>query len=90
MFFRGIVKTNPRFRQRAFVSVPELNVDVLIKGFRVMNRAMDGDTVIIELDAVQTWLELADQNSHQAKITTLCSVTGQKLEGINALRTIDK
>ena len=57
MFFRGIVKTNPRFRQRAFVSVPELNVDVMIKGFRLMNRAMDGDTVFIELDPVQLWLE---------------------------------
>jgi exoribonuclease R len=60
VFFRGVVKTNPRFRQRAFVSIPELNVDVLIKGFREMNRAMDGDTVIVELDSVQTWLELAD------------------------------
>jgi len=39
------------------VSVPELNVDVMIKGFRLMNRAMDGDTVFIELDPVQLWLE---------------------------------
>lgn len=30
VYFKGIVKTNPRFRRRAFVSVPELNIDVLI------------------------------------------------------------
>ena len=60
LFFKGVVRTNPRFKQRAYVSIPELNMDVVVKGFRLMNRAMDGDTVLVELDPVQHWLEMGD------------------------------
>lgn len=42
-------------RHRAFVQVPELNLDVMIDGQTLMNRALDGDTVFIQLDPVQKW-----------------------------------
>lgn len=38
---------NPKFRHRAYVSIGELNVDVLIESYRLINRALDGDTVLI-------------------------------------------
>jgi len=57
---KGVVRTNPKFRHRAFIQVPELNIDVLIKGFSLMNRSMEGDTVLIELLPIHNWLETAD------------------------------
>ena len=54
---------NPKFRHRAYVSIAELNIDVLVESYRMMNRALDGDTVIIELLPVHSWVEMSDQNS---------------------------
>jgi len=54
---------NPKFRHRAYVSVQELNVDVLVEGYKLMNRALDGDTVLIELLPVHQWIEMSDQNT---------------------------
>ena len=47
IFFKGTVKTNPKFRYRAFVSIDDLNIDVMVKGMQDMNRAIDGDKVLI-------------------------------------------
>lgn len=52
-FFLGTFKLNPKFRNRAFVQLQELNLDVLIDNTTQMNRAMDGDTVLIQLDPVE-------------------------------------
>ena len=54
------MRTNPKFKHRAFVTVPELKTDIMIKGFKTMNRAMDGDTVLVELFPVHQWLEVSD------------------------------
>jgi hypothetical protein len=54
---------NPKFRHRAYVSIPELNMDVLVESYRMMNRALDGDTVLIELLPVHSWIEMSDQSS---------------------------
>jgi hypothetical protein len=55
VLWRGVVRTNPKFRHRAYVSIKELNIDVLIESYRLMNRAIDGDTVLIELLPVHLW-----------------------------------
>ena len=34
---------------RAYVTIDELNIDIVVEGFKNMNRAMDGDVVIVEL-----------------------------------------
>ena len=52
VFVEGTVRTNPKFKHRAFVSCPGLDADILIKGFTQMNRAMNGDTVLVELTPV--------------------------------------
>lgn len=70
--WKGLVRINPKFRHRAYISVAELNIDVLIESYRLMNRALDGDTVLIELLPVHSWVEMSDQNSLKAKVTTLC------------------
>ena len=67
--FEGVVRTSARLRQtRAYVSVPELNIDVLIEGYKNMNRAMDGDKVIVELAPVCQWLELGESNKKNAQV----------------------
>lgn len=62
LLWKGQLRT-PRFRHRAFVSINELDIDVLVEGQKLMNRAFDGDSVIIELLPVHSWIENTDQNS---------------------------
>lgn len=56
--FEGVFKKNPKFNQRGFVNVQTLNLDVLVDGQAFMNRAFDGDKVLIELEDAKTWEEL--------------------------------
>lgn len=39
----GIIRIQSKYKNRAFVSVPELNVDIQIEGIKHINRAIDGD-----------------------------------------------
>lgn len=59
-YFKGVIRMNPRFRYRAYVSIAELDVDVLIDSYKLINRALDGDTVLIEMLPVQQWIEMSD------------------------------
>ena len=77
---------NPKFRYRAYVSIQELNIDILVEGYKLMNRTMDGDQVLIEMMPVHQWIEMSDQNILSAKITTLCQTTGEVQYGINHLK----
>lgn len=45
---------NAKFRNRAYVVVPEFNLDVVIEG-QNFNRAFDQDQVLIELESVTKW-----------------------------------
>ena len=54
----------------------------------MMNRAFDGDKVIIELLPVHSWIEITDQTSIQAKITTLCKTTGKIEYGMNHIKKL--
>jgi len=49
-YFKGIIRINPKFRHRAYVSVEGFPNDVLIDGDDNINRAMDGDEVVISLE----------------------------------------
>lgn len=64
---QGVFRTNPKNMQRAFVSVPELGIDVFVDTFRGQNRAMDGDQVLLELKSVKKWSRLAKENVDQTK-----------------------
>ena len=77
---------NPKFRYRAYVSIQELNIDILVEGYKLMNRAMDGDNVLIEMMPVHQWIEMSEQNTMNAKITTLCQTTGEVQYGISHLK----
>ena len=85
-YFKGIIRMNPKFRYRAYVSIQELNIDILVEGYKLMNRTMDGDQVLIEMMPVHQWIEMSDQNTMTAKITTLCQTTGEVQYGINHLK----
>jgi hypothetical protein len=86
IYFKGAVRTNPKFPNRAFVTVDGLNVDVVIKGFIHLNRSMHGDTVLLQLFPAHQWPGLANQNSSNAQVTATDLKTGQKTVGINNLR----
>jgi hypothetical protein len=49
-YFKGVIRINPKFRHRAYVSVEGFPNDVLIEGDDNINRAMDGDEVVISLE----------------------------------------
>jgi|LauGreDrversion4_2_1035121.scaffolds.fasta_scaffold1323157_1 hypothetical protein len=49
-YFKGVIRINPKFRHRAYVSIEGFPNDVLIEGDENINRAMDGDEVIISLE----------------------------------------
>jgi hypothetical protein len=85
-YFKGVIRMNPKFRYRAYVSIQELNIDILVEGYKLMNRTMDGDQVLIEMMPVHQWIEMSDQNTLSAKITTLCQTTGEVQYGINHLK----
>ena len=57
-FWEGTFKVNPMFKNRAYVSVPQLNCDILIDSYKHMNRAFDGDKVLVDLLSVQAWSEI--------------------------------
>ena len=46
-FFEGILRVNPNNRNRAFVTINGIAIDVMIDGLSSQNRALDGDTVVI-------------------------------------------
>jgi hypothetical protein len=60
LLWKGIFRKKSKFMHRAFISIEELNIDVLVLSYKLMNRALDGDTVYIELLPVYSWIELAD------------------------------
>lgn len=47
--FEGVLRVNQNNRKRAFVTVKDIHVDLMIDGLKEQNRAFDGDTVVIEL-----------------------------------------
>ncbi len=54
---------NQNNRRRAFVTAADITVDVMIDGLMLQNRAMDGDTVIVELLDPFKWTEYTTTNS---------------------------
>ena len=48
--FQGRIRFNPKFRNRAYVTVTGIKLDVLVEGQRNFNRSMDGDLVALRLD----------------------------------------
>ena len=55
VLFEGFMRINPNNRNRAFVSVEGVNIDVMIDGLGAQNRALDGDTVIVQLLNPARW-----------------------------------
>jgi hypothetical protein len=47
--FEGVLRVNQNNRKRAFVTVKDIQVDLMIDGAKEQNRAFDGDTVVVEL-----------------------------------------
>ena len=84
--WRGVIKINHRMKHRAFVQIKELDIDVMIEGQQCMNRAFDGDTVLIELLPIPQWVDINDQNGMHAKISSINQQTGEVTLGINHLR----
>jgi hypothetical protein len=86
LLWQGKVRLHPRNRQRAFVVVGDLQVDVLVDGERQINRALDGDLVLLELLPVALWADLESQWGPQAKISSVNQLTGEVTLGIEHLK----
>lgn len=61
---RGVLRVNARDRGEAYLTLEGLDVDLLIKGDRRQNRAVDGDEVAFRVLPVAEWLS-RDQKQHQ-------------------------
>lgn len=53
---------NQNNRRRAFVTVNDINVDVMVDSLIHQNRALDGDTVIVELLEPFKWTSYTSNN----------------------------
>ena len=62
MLFEGVFRVNQNNRKRAFVSVNDFIVDVMIDDLMSQNRALDGDTVIISLLDPLYWVSYKTNN----------------------------
>lgn len=51
------MRVNQTNRRRAFVSVNEFDIDVMLDGLFAQNCALDGDRVLIELFPIMRWQE---------------------------------
>lgn len=69
--FEGNIRVNPNNRNRAFISIEGIKLDVMIDGVGSQNRALDGDTVVIQLLDPSRWPSL---------ITSNIIIGGKKLE----------
>jgi DIS3-like exonuclease 2 len=61
-YFEGVIRMNQMNRKKAFVNVKGLKMDVMIDGLMCQNRALDGDTVIIELLPPIRWSQNRSNN----------------------------
>ena len=46
---------NPNNRKRAYVTIEDINIDVMIDGLYLQNCALNGDRVLIEMLPVTKW-----------------------------------
>lgn len=54
--YKGVIRINKRNRSDAYVTCDDLDGDILINGQHDRNRALDGDTVVVELmDLEAVW-----------------------------------
>lgn len=55
-YHKGVIRINKRNRSDAYVTCETLDADIFINGLHDRNRALDGDTVIVELiDLEKVW-----------------------------------
>lgn len=82
--FEGILRMAQHNQRKGYVNVNGLTVDVLIDGCDKLNRAMDGDTVVVELLPMNKW----PQNEKAAKNNEVNNKysNAQKIE----TRTVDQ
>ena len=52
------MRVNANNKRQAYVTIDGIKCDVLLDGFISQNRALDGDTVVIELLKPQYWRPL--------------------------------
>lgn len=56
LFYKGVLRINKRSRNDAYVTCDNLDSDIFINGQHDRNRALEGDTVIVELlDLESVW-----------------------------------
>jgi hypothetical protein len=53
--YKGVLRINPHNRNDAYVTVEGLDQDVYIDGYIHRNRALEGDTVVVELVDKSQW-----------------------------------
>lgn len=53
-YYRGIIRINRRNRSDAYVTCDNLDADIFINGQHDRNRALEGDTVVVELLDLET------------------------------------
>ncbi|KAI9486448.1 MAG: hypothetical protein EXX96DRAFT_473668 [Benjaminiella poitrasii] len=54
VYYQGVLRINKRSRSDAYVTCDNLDSDIFINGQRDRNRALDGDSVIVELLDLET------------------------------------
>jgi protein SSD1 len=72
----GILRVNKRNRSDAYISTEVLDADIYISGSRDRNRALDGDTVAVELlDVDEVWAAKKEKEDKKRKKVEVSSLT---------------
>lgn len=77
-FFEGILRSVANNRRRAFVYVNGIKVDIMIDNLLSQNRALDGDTVLIEILPPSRWAEYISTDIPKTGKTTIAKPSGSK------------
>jgi len=88
-FYKGMVRANPRNPNRVFITVPDFAADVMVEGVNI-NRAMDGDTVLVNLFKHEKWPQLQKQADKTKKeVSEKAAKTYSNTKAVE-IRTVDK
>lgn len=59
-FIEGALRINPRNYEDAYVNSPDGKMDIYIGGMQNRNRALNGDSVVVQINPKQEWKVLCD------------------------------
>ncbi|KAJ7569501.1 hypothetical protein O6H91_01G081300 [Diphasiastrum complanatum] len=82
--FKSVLRVNMFNRNEAYATLKGVPIDILIDGLDKQNRAMEGDTVAVQLDPVSFWCRLKGSNNNKQNPNATCFAKDQCRGGLES------